>query len=161
MKKLLVIVLPIVAIVFVFAAVIRTHPPMESEKPMAERWEESQAQKIDDDYQRSLTAFKITLEKRAEFEAWLEKKESLKTSEEKKAHNKALRDILTEQQIGDYKRLGTDRSVAKKQLKEAKDRRLMNLAGGQQDYERHQADSKKIREQKAARREAAAAEATQ
>jgi hypothetical protein len=160
MKKILVILLPIVALVFVISAVARLNPPQERELPKAMQIERLREKRLEDTHALKVSAFARSVAKQEEFRAWLEREKNRKamSPEASKAHGKELRTILTAEELTQYRALGDERRAAKKQLSAEKLKRNIEMAGGEAEYKRHQEDMKKAeqrRKEKAAEAKAA------
>ena len=155
MKKLLAIVLPVVAIGFAIHSYMRLTPPVQTHKAQADQWEDVEAVRIERTYTEALNRLPLKGDEAAKFAAWKaeDEKKSL-TGDARRAHTKELAKILSPESMAAYKALRTKRSDEKEALSKKKESRMIAMMG-EADYKKHLENTKKSQALRQARRDAA------
>lgn len=152
MKKLLAIVLFCAAVAIGAFGIARTRPPAPSPPPVASQIERSVQERLKADFQAKVKGLGLTADQEKRLEAWSRFRAEGKTAEERRAHNRELRNILTPEQFTAYQALQKERRAGEAALREAREARLRRMIG-ERDYEKHKSDMQKVREQRKQRLE--------
>lgn len=154
MKKLLAIMLPIVALGMVVYTFVVSTPSASVERPKADQWEAVEANRIERTYKESLDRLPLQGDEAEKFAAWQKADADQKlTGDARRAHTKELAKILSPESMAKYKELRSKRAAEKEALAKKKENRLISMMG-EADYKKHLENNKRSKELKQAERAA-------
>ncbi|GAB4318697.1 MAG: hypothetical protein Kow0059_12360 [Candidatus Sumerlaeia bacterium] len=143
--------MPAAIVLLCTAAVIAMHqfarlsPEPPSPPPLSTQWAKRDAQKIEEDFRAGLAAIGLSEKQLEALQQWRRSRPKGNDPEALRAHRQKLAQILTSEQLEQLKALQKNRDERRAELRRAQQERLKRMIG-ERDYERHQADMKRVRE---------------
>lgn len=147
LKILMAIILVVVGAGIFISKYKKIHPELKYEPPKAQIEMEQKVEEANKYFTYGLKTLNLTKDQEQKLDSWIKWNAKDKSKEEKKAHNDELKKILNDEQIKKFKELRDNKSSELKKLKKDKEEKFKRMLGDA-DFQKHQENMKKIKEQK-------------